>query len=142
MSLEHNIKKLNDLFTPLKGNTEAIYKLILEFGSNYTHLPPSEFHPEHIVKGCQSLMYLKSKIDNNRMYFDIYSDALISKGIAALLVSVYSGQSPETLLKSKPDFLKEFGIIDSLSPSRSNGALSLFTKMQQSAIFYLTSKKI
>lgn len=130
------------MFLPLGEDSMAIYKMILEIGGNYKGPDISQFQHTDVVKGCQSLMYLKSKSSNGKIYFDIYSDALVSKGIATILINVYSGETPETILQTKPHFLKDLNIAESLSPSRSNGALALFTKMQQASIYHLTNVKL
>ncbi|MCH9630400.1 MAG: Cysteine desulfuration protein SufE [Chlamydiia bacterium] len=142
MTLSDNIDSLKKDFLPIQSDSIAIYKKILEIGNQYKGPDITQFQHSDTVKGCQSLMYMKSRHAEGKIYFDIFSDALISKGVAAILVSAYSGETPETILKNKPSFLKDLGITESLSPSRSNGALALFTKMQQSAIYHLTKVKL
>lgn len=89
---------------------------------------------ENLVQGCQSILYLEAELKDSKIYFNADSEALISKGLAALLIYVYSGQAPEALFKEPPLFLKEIGLHQALSPARSNGLASLYRKMQESAI--------
>lgn len=116
---------------------EMVYRKIMEWGKK---LPP--FHSEwktesHLVSGCQSIMYLHSEIKEGRIYFYAASDALISAGLAALLIEVYNGETPETVLTSPPHFLDTMGIPASLTPGRANGLASLYLKMKQEALRHL-----
>lgn len=140
MTILDKITALEQKFRPLKDSI-SIYQKIIEIGRGYKGLDLTEFSPLDIIKGCQSLMYLKCTEKNGKLYFDLYSDALISKGIAAILAEIYSDEEPEAILKSKPSFLKDLNISTSISPSRANGALAVFTKMQQYALYYLTHSK-
>ena len=96
------------------------------------------------VKGCQSTMYLYSQLIDGKVHFQSHTDALISAGLAALLLSVYNDESPHTILACPPRFLEEIGIGGILSPGRSNGLASLFQRMKQDALnflIYATSSK-
>ena len=79
-------------------------------------------------------MYLYSYLEKGAMRFFAYSEALISAGLAALLIRVYDQESPEVILKCPPFFLEKIGIQNSISPGRSNGLASLFLKMKQQAL--------
>ncbi len=83
-------------------------------------------------------MYLRTFNLKGRVYFEGQSDALISSGLAAILIQVYSGQTAEAILKCPPDYLEELGISASLTPSRANGLYSIHLRMKQEALKYLT----
>ncbi|MGL4539478.1 MAG: SufE family protein [Candidatus Rhabdochlamydia sp.] len=117
---------------------EEKYQKIIELGRNLSPYPSLDKTPEHLVKGCQSVMYLRSYLKDAKLYFDVYSEALISAGLAALLLSVYQEEFPEVILKCPPLFLEEIGLHSTLSPSRSNGLSSLFLSMKQEALKALT----
>lgn len=117
---------------------EEKYQKIIELGKNLPPYPSLDKTPEHQVKGCQSIMYLRSYLKESRMHFEVHSEALISTGLAALLLSVYQGEFPEVILKCPPLFLEEIGLYTALSPSRSNGLSSLFLRMKQEALKALT----
>lgn len=128
--IEEKIARLKDLFLPLKTPEERYQKLIT-LGSL---LPPfliSEKTESNRVLGCQSLMYLSASSKEGLIFFNATSDALISRGLAALLIFVYSELPGETILTHQPFFLNELGIFASLTPSRSNGLMSLHLKMKQ-----------
>lgn len=117
---------------------EEKYQKIIELGKNLPPYPSLNKTAEYLVKGCQSTMYLRSYLKERKMYFEVYSEALISAGLAALLLSVYEGESPEVILKCPPLFLEKIGLYATLSPSRSNGLASLFLRMKQEALKALT----
>ena len=113
---------------------EEKYKKIIELGQTLPSLDPIYHLPENLVEGCQSMMYLFTTCENGKMVFKIYSEALISKGLAGLLILIYEDETPETLLKCPPTVLSEIGIQQTLSPGRSNGLFNLYLKMKQQAI--------
>lgn len=120
---------------------EAKYQKIIELGRALPRLSEKEKIPANIVKGCQSTMYLHSYWSGDKIIFEGESDALISSGLAALLLQVYSGETPETILKCPPTYLDELGIGASLSPSRANGLYSIHLRMKQDALRLLMQKK-
>lgn len=113
---------------------EKKYEKIIEMGKNLPPLAIQDKIPENFVKGCQSTMYLKSRLEDGKVYFTADSDALISAGLAAILLQVYNGETPETILKCPPTYLEELGINASLSPSRANGLYSIHLRMKQDAL--------
>ncbi|KAG6559716.1 Sulfur acceptor protein CsdE [Candidatus Rhabdochlamydia oedothoracis] len=117
---------------------EEIYQKIIELGKNLPPYPFLDKTPEYLVKGCQSTMYLRSYLKETKMHFEVYSEALISAGLAALLLSVYQGEIPEVILKCPPLFLEEIGLYTALSPSRSSGLSNLFLHMKQESLKALT----
>ena len=131
--IEEKIESLKALFSPLKSQEER-YQKIISLGTTLPPFPEAEKSESNKVLGCQSLMYLSASFKDNVLFFNATSDALISKGLAALLIFVYSGLPPEIILTHTPTFLHELGIFTSLTPGRSNGLMSLHLKMKQSAL--------
>lgn len=113
---------------------EAKYQKIIELGRLLPPLAEKEKKAENLVKGCQSIMYLHTYELEGRLMFEAQSDALISLGLAAILLKVYSGETPETILKCPPTYLEELGISASLTPSRANGLYSIHLRMKQEAL--------
>lgn len=97
-------------------------------------MPEEHKREENQVIGCQSVVYLHSYLQEGKLYFIASSEALISAGLAALLLEVYNGLPPELLLQHRPTFLNELGIYATLSPGRSNGLSSMFLRMQKEAL--------
>lgn len=122
-----------DLFSCCKDE-EQKYKKIIEFGKKLLLLPDIYKSAENIVKGCQSTVYLRSALNNGVVEFQASSDALISAGLAAILIEVYSGETPETILKCPPDYLEKLGLSASLTPNRANGLYSIHLRMKQDAL--------
>lgn len=118
---------------------EALYQEIMKLGTLLPRFPENERIDSNLVSGCQSIMHLHSEVLDGKIYFIADSDALISKGLAALLIDFYNGCAAEEVLKVSPDFLEELKIPQLLSPSRANGLASLYVKMKQQALAHLVS---
>ncbi len=113
---------------------EARYEKIIEMGRELPKLKADFKSSANMVKGCQSQMFLHAYLDDHQINFEAEADALISAGLAALLIQVYSGESPEVVLKCPPTYIEELGIGSSLTPSRANGLYSLHLQMKQEAL--------
>jgi len=132
-NFEKKIETIQALFAPLK-EPEKRYEKIMALGREAPPLDPKYKIEENIVPGCQSVMYLRAEEREGKLFFEAESDALISAGLAALLIKAYSGEPPETLLTCPPDFLDELEIGASLTPGRANGLYSILTRMKQEAV--------
>ncbi|CCB86105.1 MULTISPECIES: SufE family protein [Parachlamydia] len=119
---------------------ELKYQKIIELGRALPRLSENHKTLENLVKGCQSTMYLRSYMEEGKVYFEAESDALISSGLAAILIQAYSGETPEAILKCPPDYLEELGISASLTPNRANGLYSIHLRMKQDALKFLLKK--
>jgi cysteine desulfuration protein SufE len=121
------------------ASADEKYSYLIELGRALPPYPQELRTPDRIVEGCQSTLYLDSKLVEGKVCFQATSDALISQGLAALLIEVYSGLSPEKILLNPPAFLHELGIFASLSPHRSNGLASVYTRMKHDTLKFLVS---
>lgn len=113
---------------------EAKYEKIIELGRQQIPLKSQYKTAEYLVKGCQSQVYLHSYLQIGKIIFETESDALISAGLAILLTKVYSGETPEVILKCPPTYLDEIGVSSSLTPNRANGLYSMHLRMKQDAL--------
>jgi cysteine desulfuration protein SufE len=120
---------------------EVKYEKIIELGHQQAPLAAAYKVQENLVKGCQSQMYLHSYWLGDKIIFEAESDALISSGLAALLVQVYSGETPEAILKCPPTYLEEIGISASLTPNRASGLYSMHLRMKQEALKMLVERE-
>lgn len=122
---------------------DAIYEKIIELGKGLIQTI-LDYHKidDNLVRGCQSLVYLHTECIENKLYFSLFSDALISRGLGALLLMAYNEEAPEVLLKCPPMFLDELNISHSLTPGRSNGFASMYLRMKQDATQFLIKKNI
>ena len=122
---------------------EAKYEKIIEYGKKWPGLPDELKIDDLKVKGCQSQVWIKAEMTaDKKVLLRGDSDALIVRGLVAIALTVYSGESPETILKTEPTFLKEIGFDSGLSPSRSNGLYSMIKQIKYyaTAFQYLLSK--
>lgn len=142
MPIEEKIDQLKKDFDSLK-NWEEKYQKLIDLGKKWPGLG-DEFKIEDLkVKGCQSQVWIKAELNaDKKIVFQGDSDALLVKGLVALVLSVYSNESPQIILKTEPTFIKEIGFDSGLSPSRSNGLYSMIkqVKYYATAFQYLLSK--
>lgn len=112
------------------------YQLIIDLG-NEQHPLPNEYKTEqNLIEGCQSRVWLQAYLEEGRIIFQAESDALIVKGIVSLLVSVLSGHTPEEILNSDLYFIEKIGLKEHLSPTRSNGLVSMLKQMRLYALAF------
>jgi cysteine desulfuration protein SufE len=95
---------------------------------------------ENTIKGCQSKVWLHSELQNGKIVFTADSDAIITKGIIAILIRVFSNQTPDDILSANTDFVDEIGLKEQLSPTRANGLVSMIKQIKMYALAY-TAKK-
>ncbi|MGE0632822.1 MAG: SufE family protein [Pseudobdellovibrionaceae bacterium] len=125
------------------ANWEDKYKKIIEMGRALPEMPEALKTEEAKVKGCQSQVWLHAALnDKKEIVFQADSDAMITKGLIAILVQVYSQATPQDILASPADFLKELGLESHLSPSRANGLFSMLKQIRYyaTAFQYMLSK--
>lgn len=130
-------KKIIHSFSSLPSN-EAKYMLLMDMGKKLLTYPKEHKRKENLVTGCQSVLYVHTFFEHQLCFFRAASDALISAGLAALLVSIYQGESPWIILSYPPTFLQDTGIYASLSPNRSNGLAQIYLKMKQDVLAHLS----
>lgn len=112
------------------------YKHIIKMGQKLPPLDDKFKVEENLVRGCQSQVWLTTDRENDKVIFKADSDAAITKGLVALMVNFYSGEDPDTILTSQPDFIKKIGMQEHLSPTRSNGLASMIKQMKIYAMAY------
>lgn len=112
------------------------YEYLIELGRMLDPIEADEKSEENLIKGCQSRVWLASQFKEGKLFFTADSDAMITKGIASLLVKLYSGRSPQEILDADLSFIDEIGLQDNLSPTRANGLLSMFNKIKAYALAY------
>lgn len=132
-TIETKIEALRALFSDCDTPVSR-YEKIIELGQKAAPMSAEHQLQATLVPGCQSKMYLHHACREGSIYFETASDALISQGIGALLIFVYSGQKAEEVLQHRPMFLKELRLAESLSPTRANGLGSLHLMMQRAAL--------
>ncbi|MEP2445810.1 Fe-S metabolism protein SufE [Balneola sp. EhC07] len=112
------------------------YKYIIKHGEKLEELPDEYRVEGNLVKGCQSQVWLTVELDGNKLIFKADSDAAITKGLVSLVVRLYSGQTPEAILTTNPEFISKIGMQQHLSPTRANGLASMVKQMKIYAMAY------
>ena len=109
------------------------YEYLIELGKPLEAHPQASRNEEHLVKGCQSRVWLDYALEDGKLYFRADSDAIITKGIISLLISVYSGRTPEEIAGDDFGFIEEIGLKENLSPTRANGLVSMIATIRRAA---------
>ncbi|WOC39326.1 SufE family protein [Polaribacter sp. HL-MS24] len=110
------------------------YQYIIDLGKSLPIIDPKFKLDENLIKGCQSKVWLYSELENEVIKYTADSDAILTKGIAALLLRVYSGQQPKDILSAETDFVDAIGLKEHLSPTRANGLVSMIKQIKMYAI--------
>lgn len=112
------------------------YNYLIELSKDLSVIDPKYKTQEYLIEGCQSKVWLFAEMDSDVVKFSADSDAIITKGIAALLVRVLSGQKPADILNNELYFIDKIGLQQNLSPTRSNGLLAMVKQMKLYAMAY------
>ncbi|MDG1914599.1 MAG: SufE family protein [Crocinitomix sp.] len=110
------------------------YEYIIELGKDLPLIDAAHKKEENIIKGCQSTVWLYAEKKDEKIIFTADADAIIAKGIIAVLVDVLSNETSDTILEAKLDFIKEIGLQEHLSPTRSNGLVAMVKQMKMYAL--------
>lgn len=121
---------------------EDRYKELINFGKTLAVYPEEKREEKYKIKGCQSQVWLYPEYKGGKVYFYADSDAVLVKGIVALLVNVYSDLTPDEILSIRPDFLKEVGITEHLSMNRTNGLAAMMKQIQMYAVVFKSMQKV
>ena len=112
------------------------YGYLIELGNDLKDLDPKDKTDQYLIKGCQSRVWLVSDFKDGKIVFRGESDAVIVKGLVALLLRVVSNRTPEELMKNELFFVDEIGLKQHLSPTRSNGLLAMIKQIKLYAVAY------
>jgi len=115
---------------------EDKYALLIKYGRDLTPFPTEFRTDKNKIVGCQSQVWLNASFSNGKLLIDADSDSTIVKGLAALLIKVYSNQTPSEILTSPPEFLHKIGIDNHLSPTRKNGLGAMLKQIQLYAVAF------
>lgn len=132
MSLEESKQSIIDDFSMLDEWLDK-YEYIIELGKKLDSFPENKKTDDRLIKGCQSRVWLDWEVKDGKLYFTADSDAIITKGIISLLISVYSGRSAEEIAGDDFSFLEKLGLKENLSPTRANGLESMVETIKRAA---------
>ena len=109
------------------------YEYIIDLGKSLPLYPEDKKTEDRLIKGCQSRVWLDYEFRDGKLFFSADSDAIITKGIISLLISVYSGRTPEEIATSDFSFIEKIGLKENLSPTRANGLVSMISTIKEAA---------
>lgn len=135
MTIEEIEKEIVDEFAVFDDWMDK-YAYLIEIGSGMPGMDEAYKTEDNLIKGCQSRVWFHAEMKDGLLYFTADSDAIITKGIAGLLIRVFSGQKPEDIAKADMHFIDEIGLTQHLSPTRSNGLLSMVKQIKMYGIAY------
>ena len=125
-------QEIVDTFSFLEEWTDR-YQHIIDLGRETDNFPEELKVESNLISGCQSQVWINSKMEGGRLFFQATSDSAIVKGLVHLLLMVYSGREPKEILNTPPSFIKEISLSEHLSPTRSNGLASMVSNIMQIA---------
>lgn len=114
------------------------YQLLIDLGSEQAPLAEEYKTPQNLIDGCQSRVWLQADLVDGKVRFQAESDALIVKGIVALLIRVLDNQTPQDIMAADLYFIERIGLREHLSPTRSNGLLAMLKQMKMYALAFST----
>ena len=117
------------------------YNYLIEMGRSIPLIDETKKTDSNLIVGCQSRVWLSSEYKDGLIFFTADSDAVITKGIAYLLIRVFSGHTPTEIVEAETNFLDKIGLKEHLSPTRSNGLLSMVKQIKMYAFAYQVKEK-
>ena len=132
--IENEIIEEFDLFG---DDWEGKYEHLIELGKHLPKIKDEYKTEERLIKGCQSRVWLHSEKVDDKVIFTADCDAIITKGMVALMVRVLSNHLPEEIVNAELNFIKKIGLTEHLSPTRANGLISMIKQMKLDATVYL-----
>jgi cysteine desulfuration protein SufE len=134
MSIQEIENEIVEEFEFFGEDWEAKYEHLIDLGKALPLIDPALKTEERIIKGCQSQVWLNAEQKDGKIVFTADSDAIITKGMVALMVRVLSEQKAEDIVKADLDFINKIGLKEHLSPTRANGLLSMIHQMKKEAL--------
>jgi cysteine desulfuration protein SufE len=113
------------------------YEYIIDLGKDLPAIDPTKKTDDRLIEGCQSRVWLDAAMDDGKMIFTADSDAIITKGIIGLLIRVMNNETPENVARLDLHFIRDIGLQEHLSPTRSNGLVSMVKRMKLEAVKHM-----
>ncbi len=135
MTISEQGKDLAESFSLMEDWTEK-YQYMIDLSKSLDEMNLDYKTDENLIKGCQSKVWLHSSYDKGKIHFQADSDAIISKGIVAILLSVLNNRKPDEILSADLSFIDEIGLKEHLSPNRANGLSSMLKQIKFYALAY------
>tara|TARA_R110002012_G_scaffold263456_2_gene446431 strand:+ start:83110 stop:83529 length:420 start_codon:yes stop_codon:yes gene_type:complete len=114
------------------------YEYMIELGKALPLIDEKYKIDDNVIKGCQSKVWVHAELEDDKLVFTADSDAIITKGIIAILVRAFSNQKPQDIIDADTQFIDEIGLKEHLSPTRANGLVSMIKQIKLYAVAYQT----
>jgi cysteine desulfuration protein SufE len=135
MTIDQIQQEINEEFSVYEDWMDK-YSYLIELGNDLPELDAKLKNDQYVIKGCQSRVWLIPEMKDGRLYFQGESDAVIVKGLVALLLRVVSGHTPDEIIESDLHFVDDIGLKQHLSPTRSNGLVAMIKQIKLYAVAY------
>lgn len=135
MTIKEVQNEIIDEFSMFDDWTER-YEYIIELGKSLPIIDEKYKTDENLIRGCQSKVWLNAEQQEDKIVFTADSDAILTKGIIAIMIRAFSNQSPQTILEASTDFIDEIGLKVHLSPTRANGLVSMIKQIKMYALAF------
>lgn len=137
MTIEEVQDEIIDEFSMFE-DWEERYQYMIDLGKTLPLIDEKYKTEDNIIKGCQSKVWVHASMEDNKINFTADSDAIITKGIIAILIRAFSNQHPKEIIEANTDFIDKIGLKEHLSPTRANGLVSMIKQIKLYAIAYQT----
>ena len=137
MTIQEIQEEIIDEFSMFE-DWEERYQYMIDLGKELPIIDPEYKTDSNLIKGCQSKVWVHAKLNNDLIEFTADSDAIITKGIVAILIRTFSNQHPKDIIEADVSFIDEIGLKEHLSPTRANGLVSMIKQLKLYAIAYQT----
>ena len=139
MTIKEVQDEIIDEFSMFDDWTER-YEYIIELGKNLPLIDEKYKTEDYLIRGCQSKVWLNAEEKDGKIAFTADSDAILTKGIIAIMIRVFSGQNSTEILNASTDFVDEIGLKEHLSPTRANGLVSMIKQIKMYALAFDSKK--
>lgn len=129
-------------FSLLEGDMEMTIFYLMELGQKLPEMKESDKTEDNIVKGCQSKVWLTADVKQGKLYFEADSNTAITKGLVSLLIRIYNGQTPESILNADLFFMHKIGMERFIGTQRSNGFAAMIKQMKLYALAFKTKMEV
>ena len=135
MTIENIQEEIIDEFSMFDDWMQK-YEYMIDLGKSLPLIQESNKTEDRLINGCQSKVWLDATLENGKIEYTADSDAIITKGIIAILLRVFSNQTPKDILAAKMDFIDKIGLKEHLSPTRANGLVSMIKQLKLYALAF------
>jgi len=137
MTIQEIENEVVEEFELFGNDWESKYEHLIELGKTLPMIDPALKTEDRIIQGCQSRVWLHAQCNDGRVQFTADSDAILTKGMIALIIRVLSNHRPEEIIAADLKFVQQIGLAEHLSPTRANGLVSMLQRMKQEALRFI-----